>query len=67
MSPGWEGVCRPVGFLMLMLGFGLRLDTGWQGVAWLVLLAGAGLSVAGLWSLSRGSVAATFVSPDSKQ
>ena len=31
----------PVGFLLLMLGFGLRLDTSWQAVAWGFLLAGA--------------------------
>ena len=32
---------RPVGFLLLMLGFGLRLDTAWETFAWLVLAAGA--------------------------
>jgi hypothetical protein len=31
----------PVGFLLAMLGFGLRLDTAWQGTAWLLLAAGA--------------------------
>jgi len=41
---------RPVGFLLLMIGFGLRLDTEWQAVAWLFFVAGAvavGASVAG--------------------
>lgn len=31
----------PVGFLLAMLGFGLRLDTDWQGTAWVLLVAGA--------------------------
>jgi len=31
----------PLGFLLLMVGFGLRLDSGWQATAWLVLLLGA--------------------------
>lgn len=33
----------PLGFFVLMLGFGLRLDTAWQGSAWVVLLGGAAL------------------------
>jgi hypothetical protein len=32
---------RPLGFLILMVGFGLRLDSDWQLVAWVVLAAGA--------------------------
>jgi hypothetical protein len=44
---------RVVGFLLLMLGFGLRLDTAWQVLAWLLLLAGAGATGRGLWLLSR--------------
>ncbi len=44
---------RVVGFLLLMLGFGLRLDTAWQGLAWLLLLAGAGATGRGLWLLWR--------------
>lgn len=43
-----SGVLRPVGFLLLMLGFGLRLDSDWQGTAWLLLGAGAVAAVAGL-------------------
>jgi hypothetical protein len=31
----------PLGFLLVMLGFGLRLDTDWQGTAWVLLAAGA--------------------------
>lgn len=44
---------RVVGFLLLMLGFGLRLDTGWQGLAWMLLLGGAAATGRGLWLLSR--------------
>ncbi|MCW5891853.1 MAG: hypothetical protein KIT14_15120 [bacterium] len=49
------GVLRPVGFLLLMLGFGLRLDSSWQGTAWLLLAAGAATAGLGLW---RGRAAA---------
>jgi hypothetical protein len=38
----------PVGFLLLMFGFGLRLDTSWQGVGWALLAAGATAVGAGL-------------------
>ena len=46
---GW----RPVGFVLLMLGFGLRLDTPWQGLAWLLLAAGAAAAAAGLRDVVR--------------
>ena len=36
-----RGLRRVVGFLLLMVGFGLRLDTAWEVSAWLVLAAGA--------------------------
>ena len=36
-----RGLLRVVGFLLLMIGFGLRLDTAWQGLAGLVLVVGA--------------------------
>jgi len=38
---------RPLAFLLLMLGFGLRLDSSWQWTAGALLLAGAGIVVAG--------------------
>jgi hypothetical protein len=47
---------RVVGFLLLMLGFGLRLDTAWQGLGWLLLLGGAGATGRGLWLLSQRDV-----------
>ncbi len=44
---------RPLGFVLLMLGFGLRLDSDWQGLAWLLLVAGAVAGGAGLLGLHR--------------
>lgn len=45
MSVAGEGargaVLRPTGFVLLMLGFGIRLDSGWQGLACAVLLVGS--------------------------
>ena len=46
---GW----RPLGFVLLMLGFGLRLDSDWQGLAWLLLVGGAVAGGAGLLGLRR--------------
>ena len=37
---------RPVAFLAAMLGFGLRLDTAWQGTATAFLVLAAVLAVA---------------------
>ena len=42
---------RVLGFLLLVLGFGLRLDTDWQRLAWLLLLGGAAATGRGLWLL----------------
>ena len=47
------GVWRPVGFLLLMLGFGLRLDTPWQALGELLIFAGGLMAGAGLWQLVR--------------
>jgi hypothetical protein len=47
------GVWRPVGFLLLMLGFGLRLDTPWQALGGLLIFAGGLMAGAGLWLLVR--------------
>jgi len=57
--PGGAG---PLGFLLLMLGLGLRLDTLWQGTAWILLAAGAGCWARAAW-LRRGAHAAAFVPP----
>jgi hypothetical protein len=57
------GVLRPLGFLLVMLGFGLRLDSTWQGTAWLLLLGGAVVAGLGL----RGGRGAAFVPEDPKR
>jgi len=46
---------RPLAFLLLMIGFGLRLDSSWQWTADVALAAGAVLAVAG-WRGARASV-----------
>jgi len=61
------GVWRPLGFLLLMLGFGLRLDSGWQAAAGVLLVAGAVAASAGLWALRRKAPADAFVQPARKQ
>jgi hypothetical protein len=61
------GVWRPLGFLLLMLGFGLRLDSGWQAAAGVLLLAGAVGGGAGLWALRREAPGDAFVPPARKQ
>jgi hypothetical protein len=38
---GSPAALRPLGFLVLMIGLGLRLDTGWQATAWLLMVGGA--------------------------
>ena len=44
---------RPLGFLIVMLGLGLLLDTAWQGVGGLLLVGGTAMAGAGLWGLAR--------------
>lgn len=44
---------RPLGFMLLMLGFGLRLDTRWQALAWVLLAAGGAMAGWGVWLLGR--------------
>ena len=58
---GW----RPLGFVLLMLGFGFRLDTTWQGLAWVLIVAGAAAGLAGLWDIARdaGGVRASVQPP----
>jgi hypothetical protein len=57
---------RPLGFLLLMIGFGLRLDTPYQGLAWLFMLAGAGAAGAGLFLLAQRRRENAFVPPPGK-
>jgi len=59
---------RPLGFLVLMLGFGLRLDSSWQGAAWVLLVVGGTLTAAGFAALAREPPdVAAFVSPEPKR
>ena len=44
---------RVIGFLLLVLGFGFRLDTDWQRLASLLLLTGVAVTGRGLWLLWR--------------
>ena len=62
MSPV-SGTWRPVGFFLCMLGFGLRLDSPWQGLAGVLIVAGLGLGGAGLWPLARRA----FVLPEGRR
>ncbi len=57
---------RPFGFLLLMLGFGLRLDTPYQALAWLVMFLGAIAAGAGLVLLAQRRRENTFVPPPGK-
>jgi hypothetical protein len=58
-APG--ALWRPLGFLLLMIGFGLRLDTEWQGVAAAFTALGAGAGILGLIALVRRPVPRAFV------
>lgn len=62
MNPG---LWRPLGFLLLMLGFGLRLDSQWEGLATGLLVCGAVAAARGLWTLGGGADASAFVPPES--
>ena len=55
-------VLRPLGFFVLMVGFGLRLDTAWQGVAALLILAGGVAAGLGLWHGREAAGGDAFVS-----
>jgi hypothetical protein len=55
-------VLRPLGFFVLMVGFGLRLDTAWQGLAALLILAGGAAAGLGLWQGSAAARGDAFVS-----
>lgn len=50
---------RPLGFFLLMVAFGLRLDSSWQLLADLLFVAGAASCAVGL-AVARSA----FVPPD---
>ena len=61
MSPD---ALKPIGFVLLMVGFGLRLDTGWQAAAWFFLVAGAICGAGGFYLGARRETSpAAFVPP----
>ena len=43
-----DGGLGPLGFLILMLGLGLRLDSSWQGLAGVLIAIGVALGGVGL-------------------
>ena len=53
---------RPLAFLIAMLGFGLRLDTRWQGTAMAFLAVAAVLGALALRPPPRA-----FVAPDERR
>jgi hypothetical protein len=57
-----SGELRPLGFFLMMLGFGLRLESTWQGVGLVLLLGGGAAAVAGL--MRPGGA---FVAPEGKR
>jgi hypothetical protein len=48
-----DGTWRPLGFLLLVIGLGLRLDSPWQGLASVLIAVGALGGGVGLWMLAR--------------
>jgi hypothetical protein len=48
-----DALWRPLGFFTLMIGLGLRLDTPFQGLAWVLIVVGGALGGRGLWMLYR--------------
>jgi hypothetical protein len=54
---------RPVGFLLLMIGLGLRLDTSWQTFAAVLIVAGAAAASRGFRRPARREEPRAFVAP----
>jgi len=61
MSHAPGGKSRPLGFLLLVLGLGVRMDSGWDVVAWPLIGAGAAAAAIGLWALVRPRMREAFV------
>jgi hypothetical protein len=52
----------PVGFFLVVLGLGLRLDTPWPGMGWVCVGPGAVLALVG-WRAGRHRPVRAFVPP----
>ncbi|HJQ84921.1 MAG TPA: hypothetical protein VKA21_12640 [Candidatus Binatia bacterium] len=57
----------PLGFVLLMLGFGLRLDSSWQGTAWVLLAGGAICAGLAAWPDRSPPAPHAFVLPQSRR
>lgn len=64
---GSDALWRPVAFFALMIGLGLRLDTGWQAVAWVLILGGAVGGAVGIAGLARRRGPDASVQTDGKR
>ena len=61
-----DALWRPLAFLVLMVGFGLRLDTTWQRLAGVLIVGGALGGAVGLWRLAQRRGGA-FVPPGGRR
>ena len=61
MSQAPGGKSRPLGFLLLVLGLGVRMDSRWDILAWLLIGAGTATAAVGLWALARLGTHEAFV------
>jgi len=61
MSPAPGGKARPLGFLLLVLGLGVKMDSEYDAFAWLLIVAGAATAAVGLWELLRLGTREAFV------
>ena len=61
MSDAPGGKSRPVGFLLLVLGLGVRMDSSWDLLSSLLIGAGLVTATIGLWALARPGMRGSFV------
>ena len=61
MSDAPGGKSRPLGFLLLVLGLGVRMDSSWDVLSSLLIAAGATTAAIGLWALAHPGTHESFV------